>query len=245
MSAFQDADAESSVHRGRPLAVLGASAVLCAAFLGLRRVLGLDFAPNSVREVVANMGVWAPLVYVGVVAFRVPLGLPSQLVLVGGGLVFGTSAATLYGALGLTLSALVLFAASRWAGRDWVEARVPARLRPLLTIAGSRLGAVFMAVGTGYPLGPITMYHMIGGLTAMPVLFFAVAVFLGSSIRSAMFAFFGSSLLAGDFDRLLQATAVLVVALLLPLAFSRPRAWLFEILGRAAPCTPPRDSRGA
>jgi uncharacterized membrane protein YdjX (TVP38/TMEM64 family) len=164
--------------------------------------------------------------------------LPSQLVLVGGGLVFGTLAGTLYGAIGILLSALVLFLASRWAGREALEARLPQRMRPILEIAASPVGALFMALGTGYPLGPITMYHLIGGVTAMPLALFALAVAVGGTIRAATFAFFGSSLLAGEYDLLLQATGVLMLSALVPLAFARPRAWLLQAIRSG-----PRDRR--
>jgi uncharacterized membrane protein YdjX (TVP38/TMEM64 family) len=222
------------VNRSRLVKLAVATALVVVVCLALRRTLGLEFDPASLRRAVEGMGVWAPLVYIGVVAFRVPLGLPSQLVLVGGGLVFGTAAGTLYGAIGIVLSALVLFLASRWAGRDALEARLPRRLRPILEIAASPVGAVFMAVGTGYPLGPITMYHLVGGVTGMPLPLFAVAVVVGGTIRAATFAFFGSSLLAGEFDLLLRATGVLILSALAPLAFARPRAWLLQAIGSGA-----------
>lgn len=218
------------MNRSRLIGLAVATALLVGVCLALRGALGLELDPASLHRAVERMGVWAPLVYVAVVAFRVPLGLPSQLVLVGGGLVFGTAAGTLYGALGIVLSALVLFLASRWAGRDALEARLPQRLRPILEIAASPVGALFMALGTGYPLGPITMYHLIGGVTRMPLALFALAVTLGGAIRAATFTFFGSSLLAGELDLLLQATGVLISSALVPLAFARPRAWLLQAI---------------
>jgi len=219
------------VDRNKIIKVLVASVLVAAAFVAMRRALGLELAPESLRGAVKEAGVWAPLVYVGIVAFRVPLGLPSQLVLVGGGLVFGTVAGTVYGAIGLLASALALFAGARWAGREAVEARVPDRLRPLLDVASSRVGVIFMALGTGYPLGPITVYHLIGGVTAMPFPLFAISVALGSVIRAAIFTFFGSSLVSGQIGTLLWATVILVLAVLLPLVFPRSRAWLLQAIG--------------
>ena len=230
------------MNRNRLIALAAATALVVAVCVVLRGALGLEFDLASLRRAVERMGVWAPLVYVGVVAFRVPLGLPSQLVLVGGGLVFGTVAGTLYGALGIVLSALALFLASRWAGRDALEARLPPRMRPILEIAASPVGALFMALGTGYPLGPITMYHLVAGVTGMPLALFALAVTLGATIRAATFTFFGSSLLAGELDLLLRAAGVLILSALAPLAFARPRAWLLQAI-RSAPKgrTSPQD----
>jgi len=230
----------AKVRWGRKLlgSVLVAAAL--AAFVAVRRTLGLELAPDSVRDAVATAGGWAPLVYIGVVAFRVPLGLPSQLVLVGGGLLFGARAGSCYGAIGLVLSAVALFAGSRTLGRDRLRACAPARLAAVMDIAGSRLGAVFMAVGTGYPLGPITLYHGIAGLTSMSLAAFVLAVTLGSAARAITFSFFGSSLLSGQIDRILYAVLLLALAGLLPLAFPRPRCWLMQILGGRTSIPPVR-----
>jgi RNA-binding protein len=209
-------------------------------FVAVRHTLGLDLKPDSIRASVSSAGIWAPLVYIGVVAFRVPLGLPSQLVLVGGGLMFGARAGSFYGAIGLVTSALALFAASRRLGRHRLRARNSARLAGAMDIAGSRLGAVFVAVGTGYPLGPITVYHAMAGFTSMSLAAFALAVTLGSAARATTFAFFGSSLLSGRIDLILYAVLVMALAGLLPLAFSRPRGWLLHLLGGRAGIPSPR-----
>lgn len=207
-------------------------AVLVAVFLALRGALGLELGPASIGATVERLGPFAPLAFVGLVVFRVPLGLPSQLVLIGGGAVFGTLEGTLYGAVGLLLSALVYFLAARWAGREAVEARLPERLRGLLDVAGSRAGALFMSVGTAYPFGPITGYHLLAGVTAMSLLVFALAVGAGALVRAALYTAFGSALVEGDGRALLVAGAAALAALLLPLAFAAPRGWLLQALGR-------------
>ncbi len=211
------------------------ASVIVALFVGfglLRLHLGLQFSVESLRATVDGLGVWAPVAYVGFVAFRVPLGFPSQIVLLGGGLLFGTFEGTLYGAVGLTVSAVVLFLGSRWAGREVVEARIPERLRPLLDIASSRAGTAFIAVGTGYPFGPVTVYHISAGVTAMAFVGFAIAAAAGSTVRSATFTYFGSSLVSGQLDRVLLALFVLSIAIVLPLLFPRPRAWLRQVFQR-------------
>lgn len=212
--------------------VLAVAVAVAIAFTLLRRQLGLDFDPESMQTAVAGMGVWAPLVYVGIVAFRVPLGLPSQLVLVGGGLVFGTLSGTVYGALGLLVSAVFLFFAARYSGREAVVSRLPDRMRPVFDLACTRVGAFVLALGTGYPFGPITMYHLIAGVTGMGFLVFVLAVASGALVRSATFTFFGSRLLSGELGGLLEATAVLAAAVVVPLLFPRSRGWLLQALGR-------------
>ena len=214
------------------IALIPAGILLVVCFFLLRRALGLDLDPDSMRTAVSEMGVWAPLVYVAIVAFRVPLGLPSQLVLVGGGLVFGTLSGTFYGALGLLVSAIFLFLMARYTGREAVVARLPDRMRPILELAGTRVGVLFLAVGTGYPFGPITMYHLIAGVTGMAFAAFLIAVAAGAMVRSATYTFFGSRLLSGDLVGLLEASALIGAAVVVPLLFPRSRGWLLQALGR-------------
>lgn len=202
------------------------------AFAALRRWLGLEFDPESMQAAVARMGVWAPLAYVGIVAFRVPLGLPSAVVLIGGGAVFGTAAATLYGATGIVASAAFLFFAARVSGRDAIVARMPDRLRPFFELASTRVGALVLGVGTGYPFGPATMFHLLAGVTGMAFFTFLVAVAGGALVRAGIYTFFGSRLIEGELRGLAVASGVLVAAIVLPLLFPRSRGWLLQALKR-------------
>lgn len=234
--------------RRRWVAIALGAALLVAGFLALRAGLGLEFSPGSIGVAVQRLGPLAPLAYVGIVVFRVPLGMPSQLVLVGGGALFGAIEGTVYGATGLLLSALVYFLGARWAGREAVEARLPERFRGLLELASSRAGALFVGAGTAYPFGPITSYHALAGITGMALWAFAAAVAAGSLVRAGLYTAFGSALIAGDVATMLGALALAAAVVLLPLCFRGSRAWLLQALGRRGSpeplppeLSPPRD----
>ena len=222
------------MQRRRISLAVGVGLVL-TIFFALRRAIGLEFEAESIRAVVDGLGVWAPLVFVGIVAFRIPLMIPSAFVLIGGGLAFGAVEGTLYGATGLLLSALAFFLSSRWAGRDAVEARVPTRLRYLLDVAGSRVGALFIALGTAYPLSIITAFPLLAGVTGMALPVFVASAATGSLGRAALYTYFGSSLVEAEPGGLLLAGAILLAAMLVPLAFPAPRAWLLQTFERREP----------
>jgi uncharacterized membrane protein YdjX (TVP38/TMEM64 family) len=217
--------------RRRIAMALGALAVI-GAFVALRRALGLELQPDSIRESVERLGVWGPLGFVAIVALRIPLGVPSGFALIGGGLVFGAVEGTLYGAAGLLISALGAFLGSRWVGREVVESRVPVRLHYLLDVAGSRLGALFVALGTAYPISVITSYHLLAGVTGMSLPMFVLAAGAGSLGRAAIYTYFGSRLVDADPVQLLGAGALFIAAVLLPLALPVPRAWLLQAFAR-------------
>lgn len=209
-----------------------AALALIAVFVALRRALGIELEPESIRDSVDRLGVWGPLVFVAIVALRIPLGVPSGLALIGGGLVFGGVEGTLYGAAGLLISAIAVFLGSRYVGREVIESRVPVRLRYLLDIAGSRVGAVFVAFGTAYPLSPFTSFALVAGITSMATPVFALASGTGSLGRAAIYTYFGSRLIEADPSQLFAAAAVFLVAVLVPLALPTPRAWLLQAFNR-------------
>lgn len=225
----------------KEIALLGA--VVLVLVLGRYAAirLGIEWSPGSVRELVGGLGGWGPVLFVGLVTFRQVILIPSQILLVAGGLCFGVAAGTVYGAAGLVLSATLVFLLARYVGKEAMLARIPDELKPVLDAAGRRAGPALIAIGTGYPVGPLTAYHAGAGLTTMPVLAFVLAVAAGGLVRGLVFTYFGSAMMAGVGRQLLVAGALLLLAASLPLASPRARRWL---LGRSAepPWGPDRPS---
>jgi uncharacterized membrane protein YdjX (TVP38/TMEM64 family) len=222
---------------GRPVIlwrkILAAIAVTSALLVTVgytRRQLGLDLDPMGLRATVQSFGSLGPLVFISLVSLRMFLGLPSQLLMVVGGLCFGIALGTLYGATGLVCSGVCTFIAARWAGREAIMRRVPEKLQPIFDRAGSRLGAVFIFIGTGYPIGFITGYNALAAVTNMTFLQFLPAVMGGSLVRAGLFAYFGDSLTAGGFEALVGATIAILCVAILPLLFPPSRRWIASLL---------------
>jgi uncharacterized membrane protein YdjX (TVP38/TMEM64 family) len=208
----------------RTLTVCVTLAVLIGASVILRRALDIEFSPESIRAFVADAGLWAPIVFIGLVAFRVAILIPSQLLLIAAGVLFGTALGTLYGAVGMTISGLINFGLVRYAGAQSIRDRLPQRFDGVFELARSRAGAGAVVIGTGYPVGLITAVQLAAAVTGMSFLTYGIAVSLGALVRAATFSYFGSALLDGR--ALVHGTAVLVAAMLIPLLFPSSRAWL-------------------
>lgn len=219
------------ITRQRAVA-LAVAVTAVAALWWARRSLGLGLHPDSVRGLIADLGVWAPVTFVALVTFRIPLGLPSPVLLIAGGLCFGVVGGTVFGALGILLSGVGFFVIARRMGRTVIVHRVPPRLRPAMQLASSRLGAAFIAVSTGYPVGPITAFHTMAGVTDMAFRTFCTALAIGALARAATYAFLGSQLLTGQVEHIAQGVALIALVALLPLLFSRPRWWIRHLLAR-------------
>lgn len=195
-----------------------------------RRSLGIELDPHSIRTYVQSLGPVGPLVMITMIAGRSLLGIPSQLILIAAGLCFGIAAGTLYGTIGLTLSAIATFGIARYAGRESVESHVPPRIKRILEQAGDRLGAVVVGVATGYPIGFITAYHAVAGITSMRFGLFAVAVAAGGAVRAATYTYFGNALIDGGIYAVLQATILLTALFTVPLLIPSVRRWIKRVV---------------
>jgi uncharacterized membrane protein YdjX (TVP38/TMEM64 family) len=213
----------------RSWAAAGAVAVVIGAAVWARTELGVRWDLDALRELVTRLGFWGPVVLVGIIAFRPVLLVPSQLALIAGGVCFGTLLGTAYGALGLTVSGLLVFGLTRWLGAEAVRTRVPTAIQRALAAAGSRWGAVLVAVGNGYPVGTVTAYHAAAALTPMSLVTFLVAVGAGSLLRAWTYAFFGNAMLERSTAELVAiAAAIAAAALVLPLLHPRARTYARE-----------------
>jgi len=204
-----------------------AAGLLLAARAGLefRVSAGIELSPESLREYVRGLGAVAPLVFLAMVTFRSLLFLPSAVVLTAGGLLFGAPIGGLLGGLGLLASALWCFGLARVMGREWVQSRIPARLRPLEERAEA-LGPPLIGLATAHPMGVMTPLYFAAGLSRIRLAPFLAACAIAGPFRGGLYAWFGAQLLDVGSPRFWLATAVLVVAALLPLAHPRVRRWL-------------------
>jgi uncharacterized membrane protein YdjX (TVP38/TMEM64 family) len=219
----------------RSLILLGALLISALLAWAARRSLGLEWSAESVRETVAGFGFWGPLLFVTLVSLRFVFMIPSQILLVAAGLCFGTALGTLYGAIGITASGIGVFAVSRWIGRESILPNVPPSMRWAFDAASTRLGAAVVAVGSAYPIGPVTAVQAGAGLTRMALPVFVGAVAAGSLVRAGTYAYFGNSLAEGDW-RVLLAGGLLLAVAAAPLLHPRGRAWL---RARVEASTPP------
>lgn len=217
-------------HRGHPalfaLVVVGGAAV--SAFF-VHQSVQVEWSADSVRALVEQAGIWGPLIFLAMMTFRFAVLIPSPILLAAAGICFGVFAGTVYGGLGLLLSALFKFAVAKVLGRELLIARLPEPARRRLNVANSGLGVGALGAASGYPIGPAGVIHVGAILSGMRLIPFAIAVGVGSIIRAGTFSYFGNALTAGE--GLAAATGVMVAVAVLPLLVPRWRAWAFAQIG--------------
>lgn len=209
--------------------------LIAVAFLSfgaqLRTSLGIDLDVESVRAFAEGLGPLGPILFIGVVALRSVLALPSQVVLTAAGLCFGTAVGTLVGASGLMLSGLGIFLGVRYAGREAVENRLGSRVGRLLDASGHRAGAVALALGSGYPISPLSAIHAAAGLTPMAIGVFVLAAFLGGLLRASIFSYFGNAITDWNRTGFAYSAIALLLILGMPFCFKSGRAWFGALFG--------------
>ena len=211
--------------------VSAAAALLLVAGLAVgaghafRTSAGIELSPESLRAYVQQIGPLAPVVFFGMVTFRSLLLLPSAVVLTAGGLLFGAPLGALFGGLGILASALWCFATARFMGREWVQSRIPERLRPLEARAES-IGPPLIGLATAHPMGVMTPLYFAAGLSRIRFAPFLAVCALAGTFRAALYAWLGSQLVDFGSRRFWAATLVLVAVAVLPLAHPAVRRWL-------------------
>ena len=189
-----------------------------SALLAFWRLRDLPLTPESVRAAVLSWGALAPVAYVGVVALRPFLFFPSTLLFIAAGLAFGPLLGTLYAAIGGTAAALLTFALARSLGREFVQARLPARLQRLQEHEWG-LGLIFFL--NLVPVVPITAVNYGAGLSRVSLTHYTLGVIGGLTPRAGAYTFFGDSLLDVGSPQFIAAIGVLCLLVLVPALLRR------------------------
>jgi len=152
--------------------------------------------PERARAALESLGIWAPILYVVAFACLEPFFIPGLAFMIPGGIVFSASELFVLSWLGSIGAGIVGFGFARFLARDFVESRLPERLRRfddrlasqgLRTVIGVRL-TLFLAPPAHWLLGlskvrfaPFVLGTAIGFVPGIALASYLV-VFVGESI---------------------------------------------------------------
>ena len=224
------------MRRYFPLILVAFTAGLFLAGQIVRSRLGIELSQESIRALVDGLGWKAGALFVGLVAFRQFLFLPSAVVLPVGGIVFGAELGTVLGATGILASAVLKYSIARALGREWFRPWFGAAVDAFERRAAAA-GPMVVGLATAHPAGPMSPVFWGAGFAALPVVSFVLVVAVTAPVRAFAYSFFGSTLLEPGSPRFWVASIVLATAALAPLAHPAVRARLMRAAGRDA--TPP------
>jgi uncharacterized membrane protein YdjX (TVP38/TMEM64 family) len=187
--------------------------VLASALFAFWRLRDLPLTAEAVRGTVLSWGAFAPLIYIAIVAARPFIFFPSALLFMAAGLAFGPLLGTLYASIGGTTAAVLAFLVARWLGREYIQARLPARLRQM---QDSEWGTGLIFFLNLVPVMPMTAVNYGAGLSRVSLRNYTIAVIGGLTPRAFAYTFFGDSLLDVGSTQFITAIVILALLVIVP-----------------------------
>jgi uncharacterized membrane protein YdjX (TVP38/TMEM64 family) len=185
------------------------------------RLLGPDVLDQqTLRAFLQPLGVWAPLVFVLLLAIRPVTLLPGQVFTAVGGILFGAFLGTVYALLGSLLASALVFLVSRKLGTQVMKRFAGKNFGALETVAKKHDFKV-AAMITINPLFPTDVMVALAGASGARFWPTAVGVLLGTAPGTFLTAQFGASLSRGETVMTAVAAGGMVLSMVLGVFLGR------------------------
>lgn len=132
------------------------------------------FKVAKLQDFLNTLGIWAPMIFIGIYALATVLFLPGSILTLTGGFVFGPLWGLLYNMTGAVLGATIAFLIARFVASDWVEKKVGGKLKQLKEGTESQ-GWKFVAITRLIPLIPFNLLNYALGLTRVSLVTYVLA----------------------------------------------------------------------
>jgi len=188
----------ASAARTALLAVLLAA----AAFAWMSFQGRLDV--SAIEAVIRDLGVLAPLMFIGAFALATVLFVPGSLFGLSGGILFGPLEGAAWNLAGGTIGATIAFGAARFIAADWIATRAGGRLKTVLAGVEAE-GWRFVALTRLVPLVPFNVLNYVLGLTRISLWQYVVATVVCMAPGALAYAWLGHAgraAAAGDSEAL-------------------------------------------
>jgi uncharacterized membrane protein YdjX (TVP38/TMEM64 family) len=195
----------------------------------IRTQLKIEWNLESLRNFVQGLGVWGALAFIGILTFRFLFLIPTGLLLLAGGAIFGPVYGTLYAGFGMFLSGMLKFALIAILGRDQVLSTLPPKVQAWVRkLAQGRMSAWALFGICAYPFFPKHVFQYAAILSGMRLFRFIVAVLFGCMVQAFLFANIGQALYSGAGIAL--SSGLLILSVILPLSVPSWRRWMLTSL---------------
>jgi len=204
-----------------PWLKLVVGAFVLGALVWAFRQFELQALLQRALERIADLGVWAPLVFVAAYTLATVLLIPGSVLTLGAGAVFGLGWGLVWVTLGANLGAQATFLIGRHLARNWVAGKIENRpaFRAIDQAVGKE-GWKIVGLTRLSPAFPFTFLNYAFGLTRVSFQHYAFATFFGMMPGTVLYVYLGALAQAGitSEGRTLGQWALLIVGLLATLA---------------------------
>jgi uncharacterized membrane protein YdjX (TVP38/TMEM64 family) len=192
------------------------SFILFLVFAWYRWDITSYFAPAHISAILENLGPFAPLIYVAVMAATaVIIPIPGPPLFVVAGALFGSVMGTVYAVAGSLAGAVIAFLIARFLGRDFVESLLGKQV-VICCECSEGLLAKIIFFSRLMPLISFDVVSYGAGLTRMSLRTFSLATLLGSLPMTFIYHSFGSFLKISSTTALILGLAIVAVLFALP-----------------------------
>jgi uncharacterized membrane protein YdjX (TVP38/TMEM64 family) len=183
------------------------------------------FEPARIEEILENLGPFAPLIYMALMAATaVIIPIPGPPLFVVAGALFGPFLGTVYAVAGSLAGAVIAFLIARFLGRDFVESLLGKQVVICCECSEGLLTKIIF-FSRLLPLISFDVVSYGAGLTRMSLRSFTMATLLGSLPMTFIYHSFGSILKVSSTTALVLG--LLIVAILFALPYLADR-WDFK-----------------
>lgn len=213
----------------RWLLLAGVMIGLLSISLLIRSQLDIDWSLESLRAFVSRLGIWGALAFIGILTFRFLFLIPTGLLLLAGGVIFGPVYGTLYAGLGMFFSGLLKYGFVGIVGRRAFLSVLPSRMQVWVgKLAQGRMSAWALGGLCAYPFFPKHIFQYAAILSGMDLPRYVAAVLAGSLVQSFLFANVGEAIYSGAGIAL--SAGLLLSAIIVPFAVPSWRRWMLAPL---------------
>lgn len=190
--------------------------VLCFVSIGIawNKKLSLEV----VRSFILGLGGFSYLAFFMACAFRSLLFLPCGIFSALGGMLFGPVLGTAVTVAGVTASSVFPFYMSRSMGRGWAERYFSKQLQSADRFL-SKKGFYSVFMMRVIPVLPFDAVSCIGGMVSVRLKDFLAATFLGSIPGVFVYNYFGNSLYAASYKKIILSAGLVAAFALAPLLY--------------------------
>jgi uncharacterized membrane protein YdjX (TVP38/TMEM64 family) len=228
-----------AVYRWAVLAAIGITLLIVSVIV--RRQLDLEWNVESLRRFVEGLGFWGPLAYMAILTLRFVVLIPTSILLLAAGVLFGPAYGTLYAGLGLLGSGMWKYGLATVVGRDVLLAQLPDRIARWVKRTAERKMSVWALGGAcAYPFFPKQFFQFAAILSGMSLIAYVIAIVAGSFIQAAIFAYVGEAIYSGT--GLVSATIALLSLLIIPMIVPPWRRWIMAPIAEPIATEPSKET---
>ncbi|MEH2285538.1 MAG: TVP38/TMEM64 family protein [Nostoc sp.] len=182
--------------------------VICVIATGIAVYLLGGIEPAQIQALLKSSGIWAPVIYIALYVVATMLVLPSTVLNLTGGAIFGPWLGTVWTSVAAVIAAIIAFVFTRTIGRQTVAKRLAGRWQAM-DAEVRRGGLFYMFAIRLVPIMPYGLVNFVAGLTSIGFKDYVLGTTLGTVPSVLPFVLLGSSGLkavnTGDFLPLVLA----------------------------------------